>query len=296
MPYEVPFADLSDAFTLANGVQIPCVGYGTWQTPNGGVTAACVRNAIAAGYRHVDTAFIYGNEQEVGQGVRASGVPRRELFLTTKHWVTERGYKKTLAAIDTSLSLLGLDYIDLYLVHWPCVEKASPHWKEHNAETWGAFESALRAGKLRAIGVSNYQQKHLEALWETAEIRPMVDQLEYHPGYTQPETVRFAQENGILVEAWSPLGSGAVLKDASLSEMAKQLGVSVARLCVRFALQNGVLPLPKSTNPARMADNARVFGFEIPAGMMEAIAAMPRLGFSGWLPEDAPADALAQED
>ncbi|MCR5042216.1 MAG: aldo/keto reductase, partial [Clostridia bacterium] len=159
--------NLQDSLTLSNGVSIPCIGYGTWQTPNGGVTEACVKAAIDAGYRHIDTAFIYGNEEEVGRGVRTSGVARGELFVTTKHWVTERGYKKTAAAIDTSLKLLGMDYIDLYLVHWPCVRKISPEWKEINAQTWRGFEDAYKAGKLRAIGVSNFEPEHIKALWET---------------------------------------------------------------------------------------------------------------------------------
>ena len=284
---------LTDCFTLPNGVKIPCIGYGTWQTPNDGTTKNCVKTAIEKGYRHIDTAFAYGNEAEVGEGVRASGVARDELFITTKHWVTERGYEKTLAAVDTSLELLGLDYIDLYLVHWPCVAKCSPDWKQINAETLRGFERAVKDGKLRAIGVSNFQQKHIEALWETAEIRPMVNQIEFHPGYTQYDNVVWSQENGMLVEAWSPLGSGAVLKDETLTAIAAKYNKSVAQLCVRFALQCGVLPLPKSTNPDRIAANADVFDFVISDGDMKAIFDMPTLGFSTYLPEDAPADALA---
>ncbi len=285
--------NLRDTITLANGVEIPCVGYGTWQTPNGGVTRDCVKAALGAGYRHIDTAYIYGNEAEVGEGLRASGVKREDVFVTTKHWVTERGYEKTLAAVDTSLKLLGLDYVDLYLVHWPCVAKCTERWKELNAETWRGFETAYKAGKLRAVGVSNYEAKHIEALWETAEVKPMVNQLEFHPGYTQIENVKWMQQNGLLVEAWSPLGSGAVLKNETLAAIAAKYQKSVAQLCVRFALQNGVLPLPKSTNPGRLAANAEVFDFTISPEDMAAIAALPQTGFSGFSPEDAPADAIA---
>ena len=287
------FTSKTDCFTLSNGVKIPCIGYGTWQTPDGETTAECVSQALRLGYRHIDTAFAYGNEKSVGEGLRRSGVAREEIFVTTKHWVTERGYEKTVAAVETSLRLLGLDYVDLYLVHWPCVARLSPEWKEINADTWRGFERMYKDGKLRAIGVSNFFPVHLEALMDMCEIPPMVNQLEFHPGYTQMENIRWSQEHGMLAEAWSPLGSGAVLADPALNAMAAKYGKSVAQLCVRFALQNDVLPLPKSTKPERIAANAEVFDFEIDAADMEALQKMPLLGFSGFLPEDAPADAIA---
>ena len=287
------FKNKTDCFTLSNGVKIPCIGYGTWQTPDGEVTENCVKNAIEKGYRHIDTAFAYGNEASVGAGIKKSGIARDELFVTTKHWVTERGYEKTIKAVETSLQLLGLDYLDLYLVHWPCVAKCSAEWEEINLDTWRGFERMYKDGKLRAIGVSNYQQKHLETLFNNAEIKPMVNQLEFHPGYTQIDNIRYAQENGLLVEAWSPLGSGAVLNDEGLKNIAAKYGKSVAQLCVRLALQNGILPLPKSTNPDRMAANAEVFDFEISDEDVQTLISYPQLGFSGFLPEDAPADALA---
>ncbi len=284
---------MTDCFTLSNGVKIPCIGYGTWQTPNGGVTEKCVKAAIEKGYRHIDTAFAYGNEAEVGAGIKASGVMREDIFLTTKHWVTERGYEKTLAAVDASLKNLGVDYIDLYLVHWPCVEKVSADWELVNAETWRGFEAAYKAGKLRAIGVSNYEKKHIDALCRRASVKPMVNQIEFHPGYVQYDNVLYSQKNGMLVEAWSPLGSGAVLNDPDLAAIAAKYNKSAAQLCVRFALQCGVLPLPKSTSPERMAANADVFDFVISDGDMQKLLNFKPLGFSGYLPEDAPADALA---
>lgn len=289
------FKSKTDCFTLANGVKIPCIGYGTWQTPDGEITKNCVKEAIEAGYRHIDTAFAYGNEKSVGEGIKAAGVKREELFVTTKHWVTERGYEKTVKAVETSLQLLGLDYLDLYLVHWPCVKKISPEWEEINLDTWRGFEKMYKDGKIRAIGVSNYQAQHLDVLLKQAEIKPMVNQLEFHPGFTQSDNIRFAQENGMLVEAWSPLGSGAVLKDEGLAKIAAKYGRSVAQLCVRFALQNDILPLPKSTNKDRMAANAEVFDFEITDEDMKTLLGMPLLGFSGFTPEEAPADALAEE-
>ncbi len=286
---------ITDTFVLSNGVEIPAMGYGTWQAPDGEITKNCVCDAIKLGFRHIDTAFAYGNEESVGDGIRASGVKREDIFLTTKHWVTDRGYEETKKAIDTSLKNLGVDYLDMYLIHWPCVEKVSPDWKEINAATWKAFEEAYKAGKIRAIGVSNFQKKHLDALNEYAEIAPMVNQIEFHPGYTQMDNVDFAKESGMLVEAWSPLGCGAVLSDGRLKEIAAHYNKSVAQLCLRFVLQNGVLPLSKSVHLDRMKENIDIFDFEISAADMAAIAAIDGLGFSGYLPEDAPADALANE-
>jgi len=191
------------------------------------------------------------------------------------------------------LRRLGLDYLDLYLTHWPCVEVSSAQWEDVNADTWRGIEKAYRDGKLRAIGVSNDEVRHLEALAKTAEIMPMVNQIEFHPGFTQMENVLYSQEKGILVQAWSPLGSGAVLRDEKLAEIAGKYHKSVAQLCIRFALQNGLLPLPKSTNPARMAQNMQVFDFEISAEDMGSIFNLPLLGYSGFVPEEAPADKLA---
>lgn len=285
--------NLTDTFTLNNGIKIPCIGYGTWQTPSDGTTKECVKNAITCGYRHIDTAFAYGNEKEVGEGIKASGVKREDIFLTTKHWVTDRGYEKTIAAVEKSLELLGTEYIDLYLIHWPAVSKLSPDWEEVNADTWKGFEKMYKDGKIKAIGVSNFEEKHIKALLKNAEIKPAVNQLEFHPGYTQYENIKFMQENGILVEAWSPLGSGAVLKNEKLQTMAEKYGKDVAQLCVRFALQLGILPLPKSTNVNRMKSNADVFDFKIEESDIKALLSFPTLGFSGFSPEDAPADALA---
>ena len=287
---------LTDTFVLANGVEIPCIGYGTWQTPSGDVARDSVKAALDAGYRHIDTAFAYGNEADVGEGIKASGVNRKDIFLTTKHWITERGYEKTVAAIDASLKNLDVDYLDLYLVHWPCVEKVSPNWKEINAETWRGFEKAYKEGKIRALGVSNYQQKHLEALDEFATVKPVVNQIEFHPGYTQIDNVRYCQNRGMLVQAWSPLGNGAVLKDETLAAIAAKYGRSVAQICICFALQNDVLPLPKSVTPSRIAENARVFDFELAEDDVKTLMEMPMLGFSGYYPEEAPADALVNGD
>ena len=203
-----------------------------------------------------------------------------------------RGYEKATEAIDISLKNLGLDYLDLYLIHWPCVEKVSPDWADINASTWRAFEDAYKAGKIRAIGVSNFQKKHYDALVERCEIKPMVNQIEFHPGYTQPETVSYSKDAGMLVQAFSPLGCGKVLGDEGLAKLAQKYGKTVAQVCLRFVLQSGLNVLTKSVTPERIIENAQIFDFELATEDMAAIAAMPELGFTGWLPENAPADAL----
>lgn len=282
----------TDAYTLQNGVQIPCIGYGTWQTPSGDVARESVKAALAAGYRHIDTAACYGNEADVGEGIRASGLRREDVFLTTKHWIMERGYTRTIAAAEASLKALGVDYIDLYLVHWPCVEKSNPQWKEINASTWRGFERLYQDGKIRAIGVSNFLPEHILALEETAAVKPMVNQIEMHPGYDQSALVRWCQEHGMLVEAWSPLGCGAVLQDPTIGRIAKAHGKSPAQVCIRFAMQQGALPLPKSTHPERIAQNLDVFDFELTADEMTMLKTMPPLGYSNYHPAQAPADTL----
>lgn len=286
------FNSFEDCFTLSNGVKVPCIGYGTWQTPSGEVTKNCVKNAIAAGYRHIDTAAVYGNEEDVGRGIAESGVQRDKIFLATKHWIMERGYTKTIAAAEESLKRLGTDYIDLYLVHWPCTEKSSPQWEEINAATWRGFEKLYKDGKIRAIGVSNFLPEHISALEKTAGIKPMVNQIECHPGYHQPELVRWSLAHGMAVEGWSPLGSGAVLKSPQLIKTAQKYGKSTAQICVRFCLQLGVIPLPKSTDAGRIAANRDVFDFTLSDEDMTALMTMPITGYSTYHPAEAPADTL----
>ena len=280
---------VTDTIKMSNGIEIPCVGYGTWQTPDE-TAKQCVKTALELGYRHIDTASAYGNEVGVGEGIKASGVKREDIFLTTKHWVSERGYDKTIAAAEASLKALGTDYLDLYLIHWPCVEKISPDWKEINADTWRGFEKLYKDGKIRAIGVSNFQPKHLEALNSMVEIKPMVNQIEFHPGYAQLDNVEYCQKNGMLVEAWSPIGCGRMLTDERIVKLAEKYGVTPAKICIRYAVQHGVVPLPKSVTPSRIADNMKVFDFEISAVDMKMIDAFPLAGESGFYPEDAPAE------
>jgi len=286
------YTKLTDTFTLANGVKIPVLGFGTWQTPSDGTAKQSVIDALKIGYRHIDTAACYGNEEDVGAGLQESGVARSDIFLTTKHWIAERGYTKAIAACEESLRKLKTDYVDLYLIHWPCVEKSSEKWAEINAGTWRAFEKLYKDGKIRAIGISNFLPEHIEALEKTAEIKPMVNQVEVHPGYTQSALVDWCQKHGILVEAWSALGCGAVLKDPTLVKLAEKYNKTTAQIALRFVLQLGVLPLTKSVNYDRIKSNSEIFDFELSDADMLMINTMHALGFSGLSPREASADVL----
>ena len=275
---------LTDVYTLSNGVAIPWVGFGTWQTPDGQVAADSVKAALAAGYRHIDTASIYKNETGVGQGIRESGVPREEIFVTTKIWNNKRGYEKTRESVEKSLERLGLDYLDMVLIHWPAAPHRVENWEELNQSTWQALTDLYKEGKIRAIGVSNFKPHHLKALLE-AEVKPMVNQIELHPGMTQQETVDLCKEHGILLEAWSPLGCGRLLDHPFLGELAAKYGKSVAQVCIRWCLQKGFLPLPKSVTPSRILDNTKVFDFVISDEDMAAMDAMENVGWSGLDPD-----------
>lgn len=271
---------------LSNGIQIPEIGFGTWQTPDGQTAVEAVKEALKAGYRHIDTAAIYGNEKSVGQAIKESGVAREELFITSKVWNGDRGYEQTLKAFDKSLAELGTDYLDLYLIHWPANQKNNENWKDINAQTWKALEELYAKGKVKAIGVSNFLVDHLAALIEQAEVKPMVNQIEFHPGYMQADTVAYSTEHGMLVEAWSPLGTGKMLDNPDLKAIAEKYDVSVAQLCIRWCLQNGTLPLPKSVTPSRIVKNLDVYGFEISEADMNAINALPYIGGSGLDPNN----------
>ena len=224
---------------------MPILGFGVFQIPDAAECERCVLDAIGAGYRSIDTAQIYGNEEAVGRAAEKSGVPREELFLTTKVWITNGGYEKAKASIDESLRKLRTDYVDLLLIHQPFNDYYG---------TWRAMEEAYKAGKVRAIGVSNFLPHHLEPLLKT-EVAPMVNQVECNPGCQQKQTLAYCRDHGILVEAWSPLGSGRVLENATLQALGKQYGKSAAQICLRWCLEQGVLPLPKSVTPQRIQEN-----------------------------------------
>lgn len=245
--------DLSDSALLNNGVTMPWFGLGVWRAQSGLETKQAVEWALARGYRHIDTASIYGNEQDVGEGLRASGVPREEVFVTTKVWNTDQGYDNTLRAFDASLARLGLDYVDLYLVHWPVKGKFK--------DTWGALERLYAQQRARAIGVSNFLEHHLEDLLGMANVIPAVNQVEFHPRLQQPGLQRCCREHGIQLEAWAPIMKGRVNDIPELQEIAARHGKTPVQVTLRWELQRGIVTIPKSVHQERIDSNANVYDF-----------------------------------
>ncbi|MFP3156049.1 aldo/keto reductase [Lachnospiraceae bacterium ZAX-1] len=263
---------LSDSYTLSNGVKIPCIGLGTWKTPADDVGVSSVLTAIEAGYRHIDTAQGYRNEESVGIAVKKSGIKREELFITTKLANDDHGYKETLVAFEQSMEKLDIDYLDLYLIHWPSPRACRDRWQEANVGTWKAFEELYEAGRIHAIGISNFQPRHIEELMKTARIAPMVNQIRLCPGDTQDDIVDYCRERNIFLEGYSPLGTGQVFEVPKMQALAKKYGKTIAQICMRWSLQRGYLPLPKSITPERIKENANVFDFELETADVQLIA------------------------
>jgi len=273
---------LTDVYTLHNGVTIPCVGFGTWQTPNDEVGITSVKKALDVGYRHIDTAAIYGNEVSVGKAIKDSGIPREAIFITSKLWNDDHGYEATLNAFEESLKRLDTDYLDLYLIHWPNPPKFRDKWEEVNSETWKAMEALYEAGKIRAIGVSNFRPHHLKAIMAEAKVVPMVNQIRLCPGDLQEETVDFCRQHNILLEAYSPLGTGKVFDIPEMLFFEQKYGKSIAQICLRWSLERGYLPLPKSVTPSRIEANADIFDFQLEERDVEDIANLTgACGFGG---------------
>lgn len=245
-------------YTLSNGVTIPSVGLGTWRTPNGDIAVGAVKCALECGYRHIDTAQGYGNEESVGKAVRESGIRREEIFVTTKLANDKQGYESAIEAYEESLRVSGFDYFDLLLIHWPCPKPTREIWKEKIADTWRAFEKLYREGKVRAIGVSNFREHHLDHVFSVAAVKPMVNQIEIHPGFTQKSVADYSKKLGMAVEAWSPLSSGEIFEKREIVDIAAKYGATVAQVCISWSLANGYIPLPKSVTPSRIAENFAV--------------------------------------
>lgn len=246
---------MTDYVTLNNGVKMPWLGFGVFRVEDGEQVIRSVHYALEAGYRSIDTAWIYGNETGVGTAVEASGIARTELFITTKLWNAHQGYDRTLEAFETSMNNLGLDYLDLYLIHWP--------GKDKFIDTWKAMERLYREGHIRAIGVSNFQIHHLEALRAACEVTPAVNQIECHPWLTQEELRNYCKTRGIQVEAWSPLAKGRSLDDVTIGALAAKYDKTPAQIILRWHLQNGVVIIPKSVRQDRIIENAQVFDFTL---------------------------------
>lgn len=266
--------------TLHNGVTIPQLGFGTYLIPNEQVADA-IKHALDAGYRHIDTAQYYKNESGIGEALKASGINREDLFITTKVWNSHHGYEQTLEAFEESLERLKLDYIDLYLVHWPC-----PKFDKY-VETYKALETLYKEGKVRAIGVCNFDIEHLERLFAECEIKPMINQVECHPYFQQKEMKRFCREHQIQFESWSPLYRGEeVLEEPIIKELAKKHSKTPAQIILRWHLQEGSIVIPKSVHPERIRKNIDVFDFTLSDEDMEWIASLDRNQQRGPVPKE----------
>lgn len=271
---------LRSTLRLNNGVEIPRFGLGVFRAPRGEETRQAVSDALALGYRHIDTARIYGNERDVGTGVRDSRIPRQEIFVTTKLWNDDQGYESTLRACERSLKELGLEYVDLYLVHWPVSGK--------RLDSWRAMEKLLADGKCRSIGVSNFTERHLEELLRHAKVIPAVNQVELSPFLYQEELIRYCEGKGIAVEAYSPLTKGQRLGDPTLVEVARRHSRTPAQVLIRWCLQHGLIVIPKSTRKERIHENADVFGFELSAEEMRTLDGLDEELRTSWDPTDVP--------
>lgn len=253
--------------TLSNGIKMPMIGFGTYLITDAKEAYDSVRYAIDAGYRHIDTAALYQNEEAVGKAIRECGIDRSEIFLVTKMWNSEHGYDKALKAFDASLKRLGLDYIDLYLIHWP---------KPQNKETWRAFEHIYRQGLAKAIGVSNFHRHHLDDLLPSADIKPMVNQVEFHPYLVQKGLVDFCQQNGIVYEAWSPLMQGKIFDVPFLQQLSIKYQRTISQIVLRWSIELGVVTIPKSTNPKRIKENLDIFSFDLEKSDIDKITQLDK--------------------
>lgn len=268
---------------LNNGVNIPAIGYGTYKTSENDVSI--ILSAIECGYRLLDTASIYKTEQQTGAAIRESGIPREEITVISKVWRNDLGYHKTKEAFAKSLKQTGLNYLDLYLIHWPANARNFNNWQKTNGETWRAMEELLEEGKIKSIGVSNFWPEHLEALLDSAKIKPAVNQIEFHPGYWQPETTQYCKEKGIVLQAWSPLARGRIFGNEILIEIANRHQKTVSQIALRWIVQQGVIPIPKAASKERMNENFDIFDFALSDEEMELINNLPETGFSGERPD-----------
>lgn len=286
--YECAMIQDMNTLRMSNGVEIPQIGFGTWQIPSGIVTRQSVAFALEAGYRHIDTAAAYQNEAGVGQAITDSGLDRSEIFITTKLHNNDHGYELTRIGFEKSLKALGVDYVDLYLIHWPNPIAHRHHWKEANAGSWKAMEEFYRAGLIRSIGLSNFQRHHIEALMQEATVTPHVNQIRLFAGERQEQLVAYCTSMNMVLEAYSPLGTGNLLSNPTIALLAERYHKSAAQISLRYLLQKGFVVLPKSVRETTIRENLDVWGFELDA---EAMALLDRMENSVGLtrnPDEAP--------
>lgn len=257
--------------SLHDGARIPQVGLGVWQTPDN-EAAPAVKAALGAGYRHVDTAAVYENEQGVGEGIRQSGLPRSDIFLTTKLWNTDQGYEQTLKAFEASLKRLGTDHVDLYLIHWPSAHRGL------FVDTWKALVKLKEEGRAKSIGVSNFYPEHIEKIVAETGVVPVINQIELHPDFQQRETRAFHEKHKIATQSWSPLGQGKLLGHPVIAEIAQKLGRTPAQVIIRWHIENGLVVIPKSVTPSRIVENFKVFDFKLSAEDLDRLNGLDDAG------------------
>ncbi len=253
----------NSVYLLSDGHKMPVIGFGTWQVKDGEEAYNSVREALKAGYIHIDTAEVYRNEESVGRAIKDSGIPREKLFVTTKIWNKHVTYEDAKVAIDASLKRLGLDYVDLFLIHWPNSNIFRPNYEKRNKEVWRALEEAYQEGKIKALGVSNFMPHHLEALLKTAKVKPVINQILISPSDMQEEAVKYNELHNILTTAYSPLGTGKLFSQELLNDLAQKYNKTPAQVALRWSLEHGYNPLPKSVTPSRIKENIDIFDFSL---------------------------------
>ena len=275
---------INDTYTLSNGQQIPCLGFGTYN-PTGGDNVKIIQTAIEAGYRYFDTASKYETERDLGRALKESGIDRKEFFIASKAWIDEMGYDATKQALERTLNRLQTDYLDLYLIHWPRRAEDDSDWKERGIETWRAMEELYAEGKIKGIGLSNFLPHHMKNILLNCKIKPVTNQLEVHPGYTQEAAVTYCKQNTVAVQAWSPLGRARLLENPLLVELAKKYGKKPVQISLRFLLQKNIIPLVKASGMERMKENMDIFDFEMDREDMWILECMPQTAWSGEHPD-----------
>ena len=279
------FSSIDDKLALPNGIQMPCMGFGTWQVPADSTLEEAVVSALQLGYRFFDTAQIYGNAAAIGRGIQASGIPREKIFISSKIWTSSRSYDGVMRAFSDILDDLKTSYLDQLLIHWPATQGEPMIWQSQNAGTWRALEELYDKGAVKVIGVSNFLPHHLVPLLARARIRPMVNQLEIHPGYPQFATVNFCFKQSIAVQAWSPLGRGGLTHHPILIELGEKYGVTPAQVAIRWSLQHGFVPIVKALDIGHMKSNIDSFGFTLSNDDMKQLDMMQQVAFSGLHPD-----------